>query len=139
MRTRTLSLLTLGTSVLLAAGCGGGVTGTWKVTSDQTAAGFSTIAIHTDATYLQTGRTDGQPESGTYTQPETFTLDPDFGAPPAGMTGPYIVLDNAPQGDGEWVYGWTEAGSQLTLNRYAQRNGMGVRWAAALTIELAAE
>lgn len=135
---RNLATITLLTSTLLA-GCSGGVTGKWKVTSDQTAAGFSTIAINPDATYSQTGRTDGQVETGTYTQPETFTLDPDLGAPPAGMKGPYLVLTNAPSGDGEWVYGWTAGTDTLTLDRYAQRNGMGVRWASKLTIQLAAE
>ena len=52
------------------------------------------------------------------------------------MTGPYLQLVTDDTGDGQWDYGYTLAQDSLTLVRYAQRNGMGLRWAAPLTITL---
>jgi len=123
-------------STLLAAGCSPTLVGDWKVTSDVTAAGFATLQLNSDSTYAQTGRTDGQSEKGTYSEPSTISIDPDFGSPPAGMTGPYLQLTTDDTGDGEWVYGYALSQDSLTLTRYAQRFGMGLRWASVETITL---
>jgi len=115
--------------------------GTWQAatTADAVRAGFQTLAL-AGGSWTETGRSDGQPPSGAYTLPASIDIDPSFGSPPAGMHGPYLEIDNDPDGDGEWVYGWSEAadGSALTLTLYAARAGMGLRWATPTTIALVA-
>ena len=122
-----------------AGDSGASFAGTWTVAAaDVTSAGFSSLTLAAGGTYTQTGRTDGESETGAWSEPTTIDIDPDFGSPPVGMHGPYIQLDNDPLGDGEWVYGFSESadGSALTLTLYAQRNGMGLRWAGVETINL---
>lgn len=135
LRTASMTGLFVGSS-LLAAGCNPTLVGNWKVTSDVTAAGFATLELNSDSTYVETGRTDGQSEKGRYSEPATVSIDPSFGSPPAGMTGPYLQITTDQDGDGEWVYGYTLTQDSLTLTRYAQRNGMGLRWASVETISL---
>jgi hypothetical protein len=117
--------------------------GTWKpaTTTDRTNAGFATVTIGGGGAWSETGRTDGDTDSqGMYSEPLTVPItDPDFGSPPAGMHGPYLQLAETGDGDGDWIYGFSEAadGSELTLNLYARSLGMGLRWAnPAVTIKL---
>jgi hypothetical protein len=155
-----LGLSALALSFLLGADCGGGTPhtddggitqppatapifeGSWRVAdSDVAAAGFATLTVNADGTWSETGRTDDQPQSGRYTRPSTIDIDPSFGNAPAGMTGPYLEIDNDPNGDGEWVYGAAVEsvdGSTLTMTLYAQRFGMGLRWATPATLHLVA-
>jgi hypothetical protein len=98
------------------------------------------VTVTDDGAWTDTGRTDDESPGGDYTLPATISIDPDFGAPPAGMHGPYVELDNAPLGDGEWIYNYAESadGSTLTLTLYAQRMGMGLRWAPVKMIDFVA-
>jgi hypothetical protein len=117
--------------------------GLWEcaTTADAQRAGFETVALEADGTWSETGRTDDQQEMGTWTQPADPGVDPSYGAAPTGMHGPYVAINNEPDGDGAWVYGWSEAanGSTLTLTLYAARGGMGLRWATPTTISLVAK
>lgn len=117
--------------------------GMWEcaTTADAQRAGFETLMLEADGSWNETGRTDDQPPMGAWTQPSDPGVDPSYGAAPAGMHGPYVAINNAPDGDGAWVYGWSEAanGSTLTLTLYAQRFGMGLRWATPTTIALVAK
>ncbi len=116
--------------------------GSWTVgsTADGTAIGFHSLTIAADGTWSETGRTDGEPPTGNFTLPSSIPVDPDFGPPPAGLAGPFIAIDDSPDGDGEWVYGWSVSadGKTLTLTLYAERRGMGLRWATPVTIALSA-
>ena len=51
-----------------------------------------------------------------------------MGAPPGGLRGPFVSLTD--EGDGQWVYSYDSGGnsSTLTLTRYAERRGQGLRW-----------
>ena len=117
--------------------------GNWKVktAADGAAAGFQTITFVAGGSWTETGRSDDQPQTGNNTRPGSIDIDASCGQPPAGMHGPYVEVDNNPNGDGEWVYGWTESAnrSSLTLTLYAQRFGMGLRWATPTSINLVAE
>jgi hypothetical protein len=101
--------------------------GTWTA-DDSAAAGFDTLTLGADGTYTETGHTPdiADDDGGPYTTPGSIDIFPDFGLPPAGMTGPYISLTDTQ--DGQWVYRYVVTNGELTLTRYAERRGQGLRW-----------
>ena len=116
--------------------------GTWVPASaaDLTAATFTSLTLQSNDIWYESGQGfDGTISAGVYSQPTSIPVGSDYGAPPAGMTGPYLQVTDNSKGDGQWDYGAlhvSPGGSMLTMTLYAQRQGMGLRWATPTTIHL---
>ena len=116
--------------------------GTWvpATAADLAAATFTTLTLQSNWIWYESGQGfDGTPSAGVYSQPSTISIDPSFGSPPAGMTGPYLQVTDNSRGDGQWDYGAVKQsadGSTLTMTLYAMRGGMGLRWAKPTIVHL---
>lgn len=116
--------------------------GTWVPASDAdlTAATFTTLTLQSNMIWYESGQGfDGTISAGVYSQPTSIPVGSDFGAPPAGMTGPYLEVRDNSKGDGQWDYGNLHVsadGSSLTMTLYAMRKGMGLRWTTPTLVHL---
>lgn len=116
--------------------------GTWvpATAADLAAATFTSLTLQSNEIWYESGQGfDGTISAGVYSRPTSIPVGSDYGSPPAGMTGPYLQVTDNSKGDGQWDYGAlhvSTSGSTLTMTLYAQREGMGLRWATPTTIHL---